>query len=55
MNDKKKKEKKEEKVAYFIMRSNNEENVRISMEKSVWATQPQNEAILNDAFEVFSN
>eukprot|EP01083_Nonionella_stella_P095663 268610_1 len=42
-----------ESIAYFILRSNNEENVRTSMEKGVWATQPQNEPILNEAFEVF--
>merc|ERR1712228_1089669 len=49
------KQPKSEKIAFFILRSNNEENVRTSMEKCVWATQPQNEAILNDAFEVFSH
>eukprot|EP00486_Rosalina_sp_Unknown_P013201 CAMPEP_0201592652 /NCGR_PEP_ID=MMETSP0190_2-20130828/190490_1 /ASSEMBLY_ACC=CAM_ASM_000263 /TAXON_ID=37353 /ORGANISM="Rosalina sp." /LENGTH=263 /DNA_ID=CAMNT_0048051521 /DNA_START=19 /DNA_END=807 /DNA_ORIENTATION=+ len=42
-----------ETVAYFILRSNNEENVRTSMEKGVWATQPQNEPILNEAYEKF--
>eukprot|EP01084_Bolivina_argentea_P033179 61404_1 len=45
---------KDESIAYFILRSNNEENVRTSMEKAVWATQSQNEPVLNDAFEVFN-
>jgi len=33
------------------MRSNNEENVRTSMEKSIWATQRLNEKVLNAAYE----
>ena len=37
------------------MRSNNEENVRTSMEQNVWATQPQNESKLNQAFKVNIN
>ena len=48
----KNKEKKKLPPRYFILRSNNEENVRVSIEQSLWATQKRNEDTLNAAFEV---
>jgi len=45
--------KSEQKIgeAYYVMRSNSEENVRVSMDKGIWATQWRNESILNKAFD----
>jgi len=37
--------------AYYVMRSNSEENIRVSMDKGIWATQGRNEGILNKAFD----
>ncbi|CAG0913851.1 unnamed protein product [Notodromas monacha] len=35
---------------FFVMKSNNEENIALSKSKAVWSTPPQNEAKLNRAF-----
>ena len=40
---------------YFVMKSNNEENVLISKRESVWATPNSNEIKLNSAFNEFRN
>uniref|UniRef100_A0A1L8DLJ1 Putative signal transduction protein involved in rna splicing n=1 Tax=Nyssomyia neivai TaxID=330878 RepID=A0A1L8DLJ1_9DIPT len=40
---------------YFVIKSNNAENVTLSKAKSVWATLPQNEANLNQAFRECRN
>jgi hypothetical protein len=37
---------------YFIMKSLTKEDLSWSVNNNVWATQPHNEAILNDAFKV---
>jgi len=37
--------------AYYVMRSNSEENIRVSMDKGIWATLVRNEANLNKAFD----
>lgn len=37
-------------VRYFILKSNNMPNLRRSVENAVWATQPHNEAKLNEAY-----
>ena len=39
---------------YFIMKSLTKEDLTWSVANKVWATQPHNEGILNDAFEVYS-
>jgi hypothetical protein len=36
---------------FFVIKSNNAENVRISKTKGVWSTLPQNEQNLNSAFK----
>src|ERR1700737_2156807 len=40
---------------YFIMKSLTKEDVAWSVANKVWATQPHNEVILNDAFKVSSS
>ena len=35
---------------YFIMKSLNHENITQSIERGIWATQPHNEAKLNEAY-----
>lgn len=37
---------------YFIIKSLNHQNIRLSIEKGIWATQIMNERILDDAFHV---
>jgi len=37
---------------YFIMKSLTREDVAWSVANKVWATQPHNEKVLNDAFKV---
>lgn len=37
---------------YFIIKSLNHQNIRLSVEKGVWATQIMNEPILEEAFHV---
>jgi len=39
------------KTRYFILCSKNEQNVKLAIEHSVWATQPRNEEVLNEAFK----
>jgi hypothetical protein len=40
------------KARYFIMKSLTKEDLAWSVSNKVWATQPHNETILNDAFKV---
>ena len=40
---------------YFIMKSLTKEDLAWSVNNKVWATQPHNESVLNDAFMVFSS
>lgn len=40
---------------FFVIKSNNAENVRISKTKGVWSTLPQNEQNLNQAFKECRN
>lgn len=40
---------------FFLMKSNNAENIQISKTKGVWSTPPQNEAKLNQAFREARN
>ncbi|KAK7073690.1 YTH domain-containing protein 1, partial [Halocaridina rubra] len=40
---------------FFLMKSNNAENIQISKSKGVWSTPPQNEAKLNQAFREARN
>lgn len=40
---------------YFVLKSNNAENVQISKREGVWSTPPQNEIKLNCAFKEFRN
>ncbi|KAK8940978.1 Cleavage and polyadenylation specificity factor CPSF30 [Platanthera zijinensis] len=40
---------------YFIVKSCNRENLEISVQQGVWATQRSNEAKLNEAFESIEN
>ncbi|KAM0907962.1 hypothetical protein ACQ4PT_015769 [Festuca glaucescens] len=40
---------------YFIVKSCNRENLEISVQQGIWATQRSNEAKLNDAFESMEN
>ncbi|XP_074598684.1 uncharacterized protein LOC141853294 [Brevipalpus obovatus] len=42
-------------TVYFVMKSNNQENVVLSKTKGVWSTPPQNEHKLNRAFKEFRN
>ena len=37
---------------FFVIKSNNYENVALAKAKGVWSTPPQNEAKLNQAFRV---
>lgn len=37
------------------MKSNNLENLQLSVERGMWATQPRNESVLNEAFHRFDN
>jgi hypothetical protein len=37
---------------YFLVKSNNYENVALAKAKGVWSTPPQNEAKLNMAYKV---
>lgn len=37
---------------FFLIKSNNHENVALAKAKGVWSTPPQNEARLNQAFRV---
>lgn len=37
---------------YFIIKSLNHENIQLSIEKGIWATQLMNEPILEEAFHV---
>jgi len=43
------------KTRYFIVKSCNRENLEISVQQGVWATQRSNEAKLNEAFESSEN
>lgn len=40
---------------YFVIKSNNHENVQLSKSRGVWSTPPQNEQKLNRAFNEFRN
>lgn len=40
---------------FFLIKSNNAENVRISKQKNVWSTLPQNEQNLNQAYKECRN
>ena len=40
---------------FFIIKSNNAENVTLSKAKGVWSTLPQNEANLNTAYKECRN
>ncbi len=40
---------------FFVMKSNNHENVALSKARGVWSTPPQNENKLNRAFKEFRN
>ena len=37
---------------FFLIKSNNHENVALAKAKGVWSTPPQNEAKLNQAYKV---
>jgi len=37
---------------FFIIKSNNYENVALSKARGIWSTMPQNDARLNQAFRV---
>lgn len=37
---------------YFIIKSLNHENIQLSIERGIWATQVMNEPILEEAFYV---
>lgn len=37
---------------YFIIKSLNHQNIQLSVEKEIWATQVMNEPILEEAFHV---
>jgi hypothetical protein len=43
------------KIRYFIVKSCNRENLEISVQQGIWATQRSNEAKLNEAFESIEN
>jgi hypothetical protein len=40
---------------YFIIKSLNHQNIQLSIEKGIWATQVMNEPILEEAFHVRSS
>lgn len=40
---------------YFIVKSCNRENLELSVQQGVWATQRSNEAKLNEAFDTAEN
>jgi hypothetical protein len=40
---------------FFLIKSNNEENIKIAKSRGVWSTPPQNESRLNKAFEEARN
>ena len=40
---------------YFIVKSCNRENLELSVQQGVWATQRSNEAKLNEAFDSVEN
>lgn len=40
---------------FFLMKSNNEENISLSKSKAVWSTPPQNESKLNQAIKECRN
>jgi hypothetical protein len=40
---------------YYLVKSNNHENVALAKAKCVWSTPPQNEARLNQAYRVIFN
>lgn len=40
---------------FFLMKSNNADNISLSKTKGVWSTPPQNEAKLNQAFREARN
>lgn len=42
-------------IRFFIIKSNNAENVTLSKAKGVWSTLPQNEANLNQAYREARN
>ena len=37
---------------YFIIKSLNHDNIQLSIEKGIWATQVMNEPVLEEAFHV---
>ena len=39
---------------YFVIKSLNHQNIRMSIENGIWATQIMNEPILEEAFHVRS-
>lgn len=39
-------------MRYFIIKSLNHQNIQLSVEKGIWATQVMNEPILDEAFHV---
>lgn len=43
------------KSRYFIVKSCNRENLELSVQQGVWATQRSNEAKLNEAFDSVEN
>lgn len=43
------------KIRYFIVKSCNRENLELSVQQGVWATQRSNEAKLNEAFDSADN
>ncbi|CAK9142871.1 unnamed protein product [Ilex paraguariensis] len=42
-------------VKYFVVKSCNRENLELSVQQGVWATQRNNEAKLNEAFDSVEN
>lgn len=40
---------------FFLMKSNNIDNINVAKTKGVWSTPPQNEAKLNQAFKEARN
>jgi hypothetical protein len=42
-------------IRYFIVKSCNRENLELSVQQGVWATQRSNEAKLNEAFDSAEN
>lgn len=42
-------------LRYFIVKSCNRENLELSVQQGVWATQRSNEAKLNEAFDSAEN